>query len=247
MTTTPTNSKQRQPVAPLLPRFVSSSEDVEEVNTEAANTAYQIGIDECGRGPLFGRLYVAGCVLPDVDFRHADMKDSKRFSSKPKMKIVAEYVKQHAIAWHIAFVEPDIIDTVNIRQSVLRAMHECARECIKQCSEVDSRLPFLLIDGNDFKPLMIWDDDDEKFAQVPHVTIEKGDNTYTAIAAASILAKVAHDEYIWEMCRQHPELITKYHLDSNVGYGTKAHMDGIREHGLTEWHRKTFCRNCMPL
>jgi ribonuclease HII len=74
--------------------------------------------------------------------------------------------------------------------------------------------------------------------------IESGDNKYAAIAAASILAKVSRDEYIHEMCKEHPELNTNYDLISNKGYGTKKHMDGIKEHGISKWHRKSFglCR-----
>ena len=76
-------------------------------------------------------------------------------------------------------------------------------------------------------------------------TIEGGDNKYTSIAAASILAKVFRDKYIDDLCAKYPDLITKYGLDSNKGYGAKKHMDGIKEHGITIWHRRSFgiCKN----
>ena len=70
--------------------------------------------------------------------------------------------------------------------------------------------------------------------------IQGGDNKYTSIAAASILAKVERDKYIEELCVLNPELIEKYGIDSNKGYGAKKHMDGIKEYGITKWHRKTF-------
>ena len=70
--------------------------------------------------------------------------------------------------------------------------------------------------------------------------IEGGDNKYTSIAAASILAKVERDKYIEELCISNPELIEYYGIDSNKGYGSKKHMDGIKQHGITKWHRKTF-------
>jgi ribonuclease HII len=70
--------------------------------------------------------------------------------------------------------------------------------------------------------------------------IEGGDNKYTSIAAASILAKVERDSYIEELCIQNPELIEHYGIDSNKGYGSKKHMDGIKQYGITKWHRKTF-------
>ena len=97
----------------------------------------------------------------------------------------------------------------------------------------------LLVDGNDFKPFTIMRDDDG-LVQVPHTCIEGGDNTYSCIAAASILAKVARDDYIADLCAQTPDLITRYDLLKNKGYGTKKHMDGIKQYGITEWHRKTF-------
>jgi len=80
---------------------------------------------------------------------------------------------------------------------------------------------------------------------LPFTTIEGGDNKYTAIAAASILAKVERDNYISELCEQNPDLAEKYGIDSNKGYGAKKHMDGIKEHGITIWHRRSFgiCKN----
>ena len=74
----------------------------------------------------------------------------------------------------------------------------------------------------------------------PYATITSGDNTYTCIAAASILAKVSRDEYIIELCEKYPILEEMYGIASNKGYGAKRHMDGIREHGITKWHRKTY-------
>jgi ribonuclease HII len=84
-----------------------------------------------------------------------------------------------------------------------------------------------------------------KIESIPYDTIEGGDNKYSSIAAASILAKVFRDKYIDDLCLENPELITKYGLDSNKGYGSKKHMDGIKEHGITIWHRRTFgiCKN----
>jgi ribonuclease HII len=103
------------------------------------------------------------------------------------------------------------------------------------------------VDGNDFTPFV---DKSESIMPVPlqHVCIEGGDNTYSCIAAASILAKVARDDYIAELCAAEPELITRYDLLKNKGYGTKKHMDGIKQHGITQWHRKTFgiCRGQAP-
>jgi ribonuclease HII len=73
-----------------------------------------------------------------------------------------------------------------------------------------------------------------------HVTVEGGDNTFTSIAAASILAKVERDKYIEELCLNNPELVERYGIDTNKCYGSKKHMDGIKQFGITKWHRKTF-------
>ncbi len=80
---------------------------------------------------------------------------------------------------------------------------------------------------------------------VPYVCIEGGDNKYSAIAAASILAKVSRDEYIRELCKEHPKLNENYGIEKNKGYGTKQHLDGIKIHGITEWHRRSYgiCKN----
>jgi ribonuclease HII len=215
---------------------------------------YEIGIDEAGRGPLFGRLYVAASVLPkDSSFRHEDMKDSKKFHSKKKIQQVAEYIKTHAIAWSVKYIEPEVIDQINIRQAVFKGMHECIREILCKLKnklvrpmETDNinyiNDIMLLVDGNDFIPFTVYDDDKEEIRAIQHETIEGGDNKYTAIAAASILAKVERDQYIADLCERYPELSSRYKIDTNMGYGTKAHLDGIVEHGITQWHRKTYGR-----
>ena len=95
------------------------------------------------------------------------------------------------------------------------------------------------MDGNDFTQF-ISVSKEHGFIQVPSTCIEGGDNKYSAIAAASILAKVSRDTYIEELCKENPILDERYGLLKNKGYGTKKHMDGIKEHGITEFHRKTF-------
>lgn len=221
------------------------------------DTHFEIGVDEAGRGPMFGRLYVAGVILPkDTQFRHDLMKDSKKFHSEKKIKDVSEYIKTHAIAWHIEYIESNVIDEINIRQSVFRGMHACIKNClrfVKTNNRMDdiSNDVLLLVDGNDFAPYLEYDCNEETMREIPFVTVEGGDNTYSSIAAASILAKVARDEYIADMCAKYPALNTKYGLAKNKGYGTKLHLDGIRTYGITQWHRKTFglCAHvtCNPI
>jgi ribonuclease HII len=206
---------------------------------------YEIGVDEAGRGPMFGRLYVGAVVLPkgpDSGFHHEWMKDSKRFTSKKKIRETAEYIKQNALSWSIQYIEADVIDEINIRQAVFRGMHAGIKDVMQKMSDngVQPSDPLLLIDGNDFKPYTIYTEDTGEVREIPSTTIEGGDNKYTSIAAASILAKVARDDYIAEMCTQYPELVERYSIDKNMGYGTPPHMAGIRQHGITQWHRRSY-------
>lgn len=212
---------------------------------------YEIGIDEAGRGPLFGRLYVAACVLPkerDSGFHFEWMCDSKKIHSRKKMQEIAGYIKTHALAWYIHYVEADVIDTINIRQAVLMAMHECAKQVIAQLSvrsrpekpESHLREYMLFVDGNDFTPHMIFNPDTQTMEEIPFETIEGGDNKYAFIAAASILAKNERDTYVEELCNRYPLLNERYGLAKNMGYGTQVHRDGIQKWGITQWHRKSY-------
>lgn len=223
----------------------------------------EIGIDEAGRGPLFGRLYVAAVVLPKdttvlEEWARRDIRDSKKYTSKKKIGEISKYIRETAFAFDVQFVEAYEIDAINIRQAVLLAMHRCAKNVLTAVRRhrpllmADGPVPpeepispeekffLLLVDGCDFTPHIEWDEATESMREVPSVTVEGGDNTYMSIAAASILAKVARDEYIGELCAEHPYLVERYGLDTNMGYGTKKHMEGIRAFGITEWHRKSY-------
>ena len=194
----------------------------------------EIGIDEAGRGPLFGRVYTGAVILPkDVDFDFDKMKDSKKFSSVKKINEVAEYIKEKALAWSVTYNDEKVVDNINIRQSVLSSMHNSIKNVMDNDNEY-----LLLVDGNDFRPYMMFKDDE--YLPVKHICIEGGDNKYCAIAAASILAKTERDKYIQELCDENPELKERYGIDKNKGYGTKTHLDGIKNFGITKWHRKTY-------
>ena len=208
------------------------------------SSAYEIGVDEVGRGPMFGRVYTAAVVLPkdEAAFNHGMMKDSKRFHSKKKIAAAASYIKENAIAYSVSYEEADVIDTINILQATQQSMHTSIKDTINQLPK--SAEIQLLIDGNYFKPYSTFSKERRMFETVSHVCIEGGDNKYTAIAAASILAKVARDQYIAELCAEHPELDEKYGIASNNGYGSKRHLEGIQNNGITRWHRRSFgiCR-----
>jgi ribonuclease HII len=210
----------------------------------------EIGVDEVGRGPLFGRVYTAAVILPKDNtlFDHSKMKDSKKFHSKKKIQEVAEYIKEYAIAWHVSFEDEKTIDEINILQATQTSMHKCINEIIKKMENMEiNGQPMLLIDGNYFKLYTHFNKKKQMLEQIQHVCIEGGDNKLTSIAAASILAKVARDEYIEDMCKENPELVEKYSIDSNKGYGSKKHIEGIKEHGITIWHRRSFgiCKNYL--
>lgn len=212
------------------------------------DTAFEIGIDEAGRGPLFGPVFVAAVVLPkDLSaFHHEWMRDSKQIKNKKTMKELANYIKQNALYWHVDYADAETIDRHNILSSVITSMHNCVTGVVKQMKSGGKSVAdgLLLVDGNYFKPYVKYDDTIDNFVSIMHTTVEKGDGTYSSIAAASILAKEAHDAYIADMCAKYPVLCERYSLDKNVGYGTKAHIEGIRTHGVTQWHRKSFniCR-----
>jgi ribonuclease HII len=207
-------------------------------------TIIEIGIDEAGRGPMFGRVYAGVAVLPkDNSFDHSQMKDSKKFHSKKKIEQVAEYIKENAIAWAVEYEDEETIDNINILQATQSAMHKGIKNVISklsQLTDIDYDKILLLVDGNYFKPFTIINKNKTKLETIKYQMIEGGDNKYTSIAAASILAKVSRDKYIDELCEQNPELIEHYGIDSNKGYGSKKHIDGIKQHGITKWHRKTF-------
>ena len=156
------------------------------------------------------------------------------------MAELAQFIKTKARAWAVHYIEHDVIDEINIRQAVFQGMHETIKQCLPQ--DVFHSKILLLIDGNDFKPYSLYDKSEDRLMTLPHETVEQGDNTYQAIAAASILAKYSRDLYIEELCQNNPELSQRYALNKNMGYGTRAHLDGIAQYGISQWHRRTYGR-----
>jgi ribonuclease HII len=210
----------------------------------------EIGVDEAGRGPLFGRVYTAAVILPkDDSFDCSKVKDSKKFHSKKKIEEAANYIKEHALAWYVSFEDERKIDEINILQATQLSMHNSINAVRKiynkKINGIKDHSFHLLIDGNYFNPLTTFNKETNKIEHIPYITVEGGDNKYASIAAASILAKVERDKYIELLCEENPELTEHYGIDSNKGYGAKRHIDGIKEHGITIWHRRSFapCKN----
>ena len=203
----------------------------------------EIGIDEVGRGPMFGRVYSAAVILPNnEEFKYELLKDSKKFTSEKKINEVADYIKANALFWAIGYEDEKVIDSINIRNATFGAMHKAIDKIIQQNEPLKNlnELFYLLVDGNDFKSYTYLCESSNIIKQVNHVLIEGGDNKYCSIAAASIIAKVERDKYIKEMCNAFPKLDICYGLLTNKGYGTAKHMEGIKKYGISKWHRTTF-------
>ncbi len=189
----------------------------------------EIGIDEAGRGPFFGPVY-AGAVIwgdsSDCDL----IKDSKKLSSK-KRKEAELWIKNNIKHYGVGFCSSQEIDDLGIVNATQLAME-------RAISNIDTKLEdtTLVIDG------IGWEKRRFKInSNKPNiVSVIKGDAKYKNIAAASILAKEAHDRHITEMCIGNSDLVSKYDLINNKGYGTKKHIEGIKKYGLTEFHRQSF-------
>jgi len=208
---------------------------------EAPN--YEIGVDEVGRGPLFGRVYAAAVILSDT-FDTTKVKDSKKYSSEKKRREAYEYIKENAIAWAVAYEDEKRVDKINIKQATFSAMHKAISIVTKQISEVDY---YILVDGNDYKPYLSLQNNE--YREISTTCIINGDNKYASIAAASILAKVERDQYIEDLCDTYPKLEEYYGLRKNKGYGTKQHMTGLITYGVTEYHRMSYnpCKNKIKI
>tara|TARA_Y100000389_G_scaffold204798_1_gene259725 strand:- start:187 stop:777 length:591 start_codon:yes stop_codon:yes gene_type:complete len=182
-----------------------------------------VGIDEAGRGCMIGPVFAAA-VIWDPEKDATKIKDSKKISRKNR-QILRQYIEENAIGFGIGMATNEEIDDMNILNATYLAMHRALDE-IKEV-----HYDRILVDGQSFKP----------YKCNAHDCIIGGDNMYVCIAAASILAKEYHDDWILRTY----ENDTKYDLVNNRGYGTKKHLQGIRDHGITEEHRKTFCKKYM--
>jgi ribonuclease HII len=177
----------------------------------------EAGCDEAGRGCLAGPVVAAAVILP-LKFRHEKINDSKIITEKVRYQL-RTVIEKEAISYAIGIVDAKTIDKINILNASFLAMHK-AIEKLTICPEL------LLIDGNRFN----------KYKNVPHQCIVKGDSKFMNIAAASILAKTYRDDLMQQLHLQHPE----YEWQQNKGYPTKIHRSVIKQFGFTKHHRKTF-------
>ena len=173
------------------------------------------GVDEVGRGPLIGSV-VAACVVLPKDFVLEGLTDSKKLSEK-KREMFYDIILEKAIAVGVGIVDEKIIDKINIYEATKIAM----KQAIKN-TNID--LEHVLIDA---MPLDI---------DIDTTSIIKGDAKSISIAAASVIAKVTRDRMMYDLDKKYP----MYDLASNKGYGTKKHIEAIKEYGITKYHRLSF-------
>jgi ribonuclease HII len=193
--------------------------------------ALEVGLDEAGRGSLLGRLYVGAVVFPpEAELDPAMVKDSKKFTSRLRRLKARDYILEECLDYSVAYCEPEEIDQSGLMPSLMRTMHRAIRQ-------LDLMPDHLLVDGNYFEPY--FHPDRPGFEMIPHTCVVDGDDQYFSIAGGSILAKVAHDEHIQSLVKENP-ILREYGIERNMGYGSKQHMEAIKEHGKTPFHRHSF-------
>jgi ribonuclease HII len=190
----------------------------------------EIGIDEAGRGPLFGRVYASAVIWGNQTQVNNLITDSKKLSAKKRAEAL-KWIKTNVRAWGVGWADASEIDTINILEATKLAMDRAVQNLFTTFNIQPNAIDTLIIDGTG------WE---KKFPNYTVISVIKGDATYLSIAAASIIAKEYHDEYINQLCDAYPDLDAKYALKSNMGYGTKKHLDGLAIHGSSQFHRKTF-------
>jgi ribonuclease HII len=181
------------------------------------------GVDEAGRGPLAGAVYAAAVILnPEKSIM--GLADSKKLSEK-RRDALALKIKEHAIAWAIAYSTVEEIDELNILQASLLAMKRAVESVQASLVEIAPLNLLVQVDGNQRPKISL-----------PCEAIVKGDSKVQAISAASILAKTARDAALYDLDRQYP----MYGFAQHKGYPTAAHIALLRQHGVSPVHRRSY-------
>jgi len=175
------------------------------------------GCDEAGRGCLAGPVFAAAVILPS-GYHNPLINDSKQLNRKNREVLRIE-IENKAVAWAVAVSSVEEIDKINILNASFLAIHRA----IDKLGIIPQHL---IIDGNRFN----------RYKNIPHTCIIKGDSKYLSIAAASILAKTYRDRFMQDLAEQFPG----YCWDQNKGYPTKSHKMAIMKNGFTSWHRRSF-------
>lgn len=184
---------------------------------QVISNAVEAGCDEAGRGCLAGPVVAAAVILPE-GFQHPLLNDSKQVSKKGR-ELLRDVIEKEALAWAIGICSPEEIDSINILNASILAMH-------KALDQISIPFDSIAVDGNKFKP----------YKNIAHTTQVKGDGRFLNIAAASILAKTHRDEIMNTLHQEFPT----YGWDSNMGYPTIKHRAAIRENGSCNYHRRSF-------
>ncbi len=175
------------------------------------------GVDEVGRGPLVGPV-VAAAVILDPNQRIDDLDDSKKLSAAKRQRL-SDQIKAQALSWNIVFISAEQIDQINILQATFEAM----RQSLAGLSPPPKHA---LIDGNKVPPGL----------SISAEAVVKGDQLKASISAASIIAKVARDEW----CLEYHQRFPQYGFDQHKGYPTALHLERLRQLGPTPQHRRSF-------
>lgn len=191
---------------------------------EALQKGYKFvcGVDEAGRGPLAGPVCAAAVILP-CDCEIDGLNDSKKISEKKREQLY-NIITQRALSYSIAYGTLEEIEEYNILEATYIAMN-------RSIDGLSQKADFALIDGNRIP----------KGINIPCETVVKGDSKSCSIAAASILAKVTRDRLMLEYDKKYPQYLFAQHK----GYGTKAHYEAIKQHGVCEIHRLSFLKNVL--
>ncbi len=188
-----------------------------ELDYHKQGIKYIAGIDEAGRGPLAGPV-VVGCVIMPEDSFIEGVNDSKKVSEKKREKLYDEIIN-NAISWSVAVIGWHEIDELNILNATKKGVTECI-------NNLETKPELILVDA--LKGI--------DTCNIPYVSMVKGDAKCYSISAASILAKVTRDRIM----REWDEVYPQYGFAKHKGYGTKAHIEALKEYGPCPIHRKTF-------
>lgn len=191
-----------------------------EIENNLYNQGYKYicGVDEAGRGPLCGPVVASAVILPK-DICIEGVNDSKKLSEKKREKLYDE-IMARALAVGIGISDVDVIEKVNILNATKLAM-------IQAINDLQITPDYVIVDGNQKIDITI-----------PLDTVIKGDSKSESIACASIIAKVTRDRMLLKYDKEYPE----YGFSKHKGYGTKLHIEAIKEYGITPIHRTSFCK-----
>jgi len=201
--------------------------DFEQLKKSKCNLL--IGTDEAGRGPAVGPVFAAAVCFKNADNilieKLSKLNDSKQITVKTRLALYP-LIKENSY-YSIRMVDEKMIDKINILNSTFEAMNNACMDVVRQVQTTC----IVLVDGNH----------KIKGYEFPQTSVIKGDSKSASIAAASILAKVERDNYMIELDKEFPN----YDWKNNKGYLSQAHIEAIKEFGITKYHRKTFVRNIL--